>query len=49
MLVRDMKRNGSIEELHHNRDRQILIQHTLNKHWNDLMGDFEKLSGKDGE
>lgn len=49
MLVRDMKRNGSIEELHHNRDRQILIQHTLDKHWNDLMGDFEKLSGKDGE
>ena len=43
MLVRDMKRNGSIEELHHNRDRQILIPHTRNKHWKDLMGDLEKL------
>lgn len=47
MLVRDMKKNGSIEEVHHNRERQVAIQKTLEKHWNDLMGDFDKLSGKE--
>ena len=44
MLVRDMKKNGSIDEVYQNEERKKLIQKTLEKHWNDLMGDFEHLS-----
>ena len=49
MLVRDMKKNGSIDDVYQNEERKLLIQKTLEKHWNDLMGDFAALSDKEGE
>ena len=48
MLVRDMKKNGSIDDVYQNEERKLVLQKTLEKHWNDLMGDFRKLS-KEGE
>ncbi len=47
MLVRDMKKNSSIDDVYQNEERKLLIQKTLEKHWNDLMGDFAALSDKE--
>ena len=38
----------TIDDVYQNEERKLVLQKTLEKHWNDLMGDFRKLS-KEGE